>query len=165
MAILFRGIGNKAWWDKSHDDFPWLGKSELVADVLKSLGTVDGTLSMYQIENPETQVSRVIAALASGKDTIQHFDYLLVPIDVVMDRFQSDDTLGKTPDSTVNNWHLDIVNLTPYRVSQLSYILHHNRLRLFRMPKLEVKSALQTSKDNGFIEMSRVSKRIAKALA
>lgn len=164
MAFLLRGIGNKAWWDKSRDDFSWLGEDDLIADVLKSLSTVDGALSTYIIDDEKTTIDRVVAALASGRTKIENFDYMLVPADVVLTNFQSDNTTGKTPDSEVNGWHLDIVHLTPAKLFRLAYILRNHKESLSRMPKPNVKSALQTSKNRGFLDMEKVSDNVVKEL-
>lgn len=164
MAFLFRGIGNKAWWDKSRDDFPWLGENELISDVLKSLGTVDGSLSTYVIHDDKSNLDRVVAALASGRTKIENFDYLLVPLDAVRTNFVSDNTIGKTPDAKVNEWHLDIVHLTPAKLAHLSYIINNHKESLCRLLKPDVKSVLQTSKDNEFLDMSKVNAKLANAL-
>lgn len=165
MAFLLRGIGNKAWWDKSRDDFPWLGEDELIADVLKGLGTVGGALSTYVVNEDKTKVDRVVAALASGRTKIENFDYMLAPVDVVLKNFQSDNTNGETPDSEVNGWHMDIVHLTPAKLFQLAYILRNHKESLSRMPKSEVKSALQTSKDKGYLDMNKVSEKVKLELS
>ncbi len=165
MAFLLRGIGNKAWWDKSRDDFSWLGEDDLIADVLKSLSTVNGALSTYIIDEDKTKIDRVVAALASGRTKIENFDYMLVPIDVVLKNFRSDNTKGKTPDFKVNEWHLDIVHLTPAKLVQLAYILRNHKESLSRMLKPEVKSALQTGKDKGYLDMSKVSEKVKLELA
>ena len=164
MAFLLRGIGNKAWWDKSRDDFSWLGEDELIADVLKSLGTVDGALSTFIIDEEKTKIDRVVAALASGRSKIENFDYMLAPVDVVLKNFRSDNTKGKTPDSDVNAWHLDIVHLTPAKLIQLAYILRNHKEDLCRMPRPNVKSALQTSKNHGFLDMEKVSLSVKQEL-
>ena len=164
MAFLFRGIGNKAWWDKSRDDFSWLGEGELVADVLKSLSTVDGALSTYIVDEDKTKIDRVVAALASGRTKIENFDYMLVPTDVVLKNFLSDNSKGRTPDSGVNEWHLDSVHLTPAKLFQLAFIFRNHKEALCRMPRPDVKSALQTSTDKGFLDMQKVSKDVKQEL-
>ena len=164
MALLLRGIGNKAWWDKSRDDFSWFGEGELVADVLKKLSTVDGALSTYIVDDDKTKIDRVVAALASGRTKIENFDYMLVPTDVVLKNFLSDNSNGRTPDSGVNEWHLDIVHLTPAKLFQLAYIYRNHKESLCRMLKPAVKSALQTSKDNRYPDMNRVSEKVAREL-
>ena len=164
MAFLFRGIGNKAWWDKSRDDFSWLGEGELVADVLKSLSTVDGALSTYIVDEDKTKIDRVVAALPSGRTKIENFDYMLVPTDVVLKNFLSDNSKGRTPDSGVNEWHLDIVHLTPAKLFKLAYIFRNHKEALCRMPRPDVKSALQTSTDKGFLDMQKVSKNVKQKL-
>ncbi len=164
MAFLLRGIGNKAWWDKSRDDFSWLGEDDLIADILKSLGTVGGALSTYVVDEDKTKVDRVVAALASGRSKIENFDYMLVPVDVVLKSFRSDNTTGKTPDFEVNEWHLDIIHLTPAKLFQLAYILRDHKEALCRVPKPNVKSALQTSKNHGFLDMEKVSPSVKQEL-
>ena len=164
MAVLFRGIGNKAWWDKSRDDFPWLGDDELISDVLKSLATVNGTLSVYAIDDAEANIRRVVAALASRRHKIENFDYILVPANQVTGVFNSSITQGNTPDETVNEWHLDLVHLTSAKLHHLSHVFAKYKVSVRRMPKPGVKSALQFSKDNGFLDLSKVSEKVVKAL-
>ncbi len=164
MAFLLRGIGNKAWWDKSRDDFSWLGEDDLIADVLKSLGAVGGALSTYVVDEERTKIDRVVAALASRRGKIENFDYILAPVDVVLKNFRSDNTTGKTPDSEVNAWHLDIVHLTPAKLTQLAYIFRNHKEALCRMPRPSVKSALQTSKNHGFLDMEKVSPNVKQEL-
>ena len=76
----------------------------------------------------------------------------------------SDNTLGKTPDAKVNEWHLDIVHLTPAKLFHLSYILNNHKESLCRLLKPDVKSVLQTSKDNQFLDMNMVSTKVATEL-
>ena len=159
MSFIFRGIGNKAWWYKDRSDFPWLKEGKLVADVFKGLRTTHGALSMYAV-NEKTDVNRIIAALACTRDSIQEFDYVLVPANTIKENFELNKTKGKTPDDTVNEWHLDIIHLTPSKLSDLVYTFRDHQESMNRLLKKNVNSEVRKRIDNGSIDVGRINEKL-----
>ena len=161
MSFVFRGIGNKAWWYKDqHPDFPWLRKGELIADVFKGLSTTHGTLSIYAVDAEKTNINRIIAALACTRDNIQKFDYVLVPIETIEDKFELSKTKGKTADDTVNEWHLDILHLTSSKLTELAYIFRDHRESISRLSEKKVESAVRKRIDGGLIDVGRINEKL-----
>ena len=79
MSYIIRKV-HKPWWYKDRqDEFRWLEKGELLADILSvEMATEKGTLSTYSIDCV-TQLNRVVAALACSRDSLQNLDYVLFP--------------------------------------------------------------------------------------
>lgn len=141
MSFILRGIGKKALWFKEQSDFPWLPVGELVADVFKTIATGDGCLSTYAVDEEKSNLKRVIAALACTRDSVQRYDYVLVPRNIIEDSFELRESAGKTADEAVNQIHLDIVHLTPAKLSELAYIFRDQSIG--RLLKKEVDSEIR----------------------
>ena len=163
MSYIFRGIGNKTWWYKDRSDFPWLGEGELIADVFKGLNATNGSLSVYAV-NDEININRIIAALACTRNNIQNFDYVLVPASVIEENFELQETKGDTADDKVNEWHLDIIHLTPSKLTSLAYIFRDHRESMSRLPEKKVESAVLQGIDADFINRNRVNRSLQTKL-
>ncbi len=159
MAFLFREIRNKSLWDKS-DDLPWLPEGELVADVFKALGTSNGDLSTYAVDDDKSNVHRVVAAFACTRDNFQRVDYVLIPFDAVDGAFGLKKTPGATADAGVNDWHYDIIELTSQKLLNLAYLIQSFKQTMKRMPKKTVKIAVNVGIKRGNIDRNRVNRKL-----
>ncbi len=156
MKFLFREIRNKSWWDKSHEELPWLNKGELIADVFKSLGTHNGDLSTYVIEADKSNLNQVVAAYACTRESLQRVDYVLIPYEVVDNSFELKDTPGSTADDAVNSWHRDISELTPQKLLDLVYLINSHRDKMTRIPRKTVEKEVCKSRKLKNIDCEKV---------
>ena len=160
MTFLFREIENKSWWDKSQDDLTWLEEGQLVADVFKGLRTEKGTLSTYFIDAERSNESRVVAAFACTRESLQRVDYVLIPTDAVADIFKTKIIPGETADDEVNRWHRDIVDLTAQKLVELARLIDNHQDLMVRVPWKTVEKTVRNARNRRNIDCERVHPRL-----
>ena len=138
MKYIYRGIKNKNYFLKGTCDFEWLSEGDLIADVFLDLCTHNGKLSVFQIDENQSHLCRVIAAFSASRENVTDIDYILVPGKDLRDRFDVMNTLGQTPDDTVNDFHLDIVGLTPAKLLELVglFRFHKDTMKRYKKPRI-----------------------------
>ena len=78
-------------------------------------------LSVYLVADDQSNLNRVIAALAANQTSPSHFGYALVDLQILNNMgFKIDDQPGDTPDAVVNSWHRDIIELSATRLVLLA---------------------------------------------
>lgn len=164
MPLFFRELGNKSWWDKAHDEFGWLTKDEFIGDIFKSVKTTKGTLSIFEIDEDQNNLSRVVAALACKRSNLENFDYVLVPESDIQLHFDILQTPGKTADILVNELHRDIVQLTARKLLGLAIIFRDHMDAMTRLDKDEVKATILRSLHEESLREDDVSSSVKKKL-
>ena len=166
MSYILRGIGRKALWTKGgHPDFPWLHEDELLADVFNEIRTKDGKLSIYTVDANKTNLTRIIVALASGRESFQDYEYVVVPKREIEENFETDNITGETADDGVNKWHLDLVQLTPSKLTRLAYIFCAHRESMCKLPKKKVKSEIRKGIESGLIDQTLINPKLKAKLS
>ncbi len=160
MCYVFREIRNKSWWDKSHDELPWLKSGELVADVFKGLLTKKGSFSTYLIDEDKSNLNRVLAAYACTRDSIQRVDYVLIPLDIVVCAFRVICIPGDTADDLVNNWHCDVVELTSQRLEYFAQLVNDHRDLMVRLYPKQVEKIARQSYIQRNIDCERINPKL-----
>lgn len=165
MAYLLRKLDNKRHWDKSpHENEAWLNDDVARADALRNLRTTDNSLSMFRIDESEHQVERVLAALASTstKGHIDPVDYACIKeSEIINIGVKLHDVLGDTPDDFVNSLHVDLIELTSDKISELAKL----SIKLSTSKRLNVKKVKKLIKaniDSGNIDQAKVPEGILK---
>ena len=128
MPFLLRGnINTKFWSDaQAKQNLPWLPSGEIIADPILDFKISVGELSLWHIEDDQSNLDRVIAALAATRNHFDHYAYHLIDLTVLEDEgFEPKKTDGETPDNGVNQWHFDIIELTPKKVADLTLTFFH----------------------------------------
>ncbi len=159
MPHLLRVSNNKRRWDK-YPDVSWLAVNELQADALSDLKTDGGKLSVWQVEDDESNLQRLVAALAANRDKLDKVDYVLVD-QKILEYISANAkiVLGDSPDEEANRWHLDLTELSVTKVVNLSRAISEaNKVRRV-LPK-EVKAWVRTAIQSGWIDISNVNEKI-----
>ena len=164
MPLIFREIGNKSWWDKAHDEFCWLGDGELVGDVFKGVKTIKGTLSIYLLDDDQTNLARIVAALACKRRSLENFDFVLVPEIAIETEFEILRTTGTTADDLVNDLHRDLVKLTAGKLLKLVTIFGEHMSAMTRLYRDEVKDAILESLELESLRENDVNSGVKKHL-
>lgn len=157
MAYLLRKLDNKRHWDKScHEDEGWLSDGFNRADALKNLRTQNNSLSMYRFDDADSQIERVLAALASTKGSLEYVDYAFInESEIINIGVKLHDVPGDTPDSFVNTLHVDLVELTAEKVSEIAKLSIKssmtNRLNVKKVTKI-----IKENIDSGNIDKAKV---------
>ncbi|MHC5935486.1 hypothetical protein [Nostoc sp.] len=134
----------------------WLLPGEFQSDLLGDLATSGNKLSVYSVEHDCSNLERVIAALAANCDNIANFDYVLFEETILKDiGIKSEQTKGETPDETVNNCHLDLIELSAFRLVDLAkQILARGKVERFSLP--EVTNFLADSIQKGYLNKAKI---------
>ena len=153
MTLLFRKLDNRRHWDRQN----WLKASAAPADALNDLRTKQNLLSVFTIKNKEEGLTRVIGACALTRDHVAHFDFAIVS-HRILKRLTIDvsDSSGATPDPEVNEWHLDLVNLSGPKLASLAGKISREG-QIIRYTKEEVKKSIKKSLDSGHINSSKLN--------
>ena len=160
MTIICRKLSQKRHWDS----LPWLEPQETQADAIKCLMTSQNRLSVFVLDEPDDQTERVVAALAVTRDSLAHLDlavapeHVLVQCDIRRDRVQ-----GQTPDSGVNGWYEDLVELTVAKIARLaSAIRSEGEIRRYNLKKVGI--AIRQSLDAEYIGAEQINGKLIQSL-
>ena len=160
MAVVVRKLSQKRHWD----DRAWLDQGDTQADVVKCLYPADNKLSVYVLEHPPRQVERVVAALALTRDHLAHMDLALIPDSILEDcGIQRARKEGETPDPAVNQWHLDLVELSVARIARFAAAIKAHA-RIERLNSRKVAQAIGQSVTSNFIGREHLSLEMAQSL-
>ena len=159
MAFILRKLDQKA----SFYALDWLEDDDTQADALWSLRTKGNQLSVWLIDDNKSNLKRVIAALASGRDTLDKIDYALIDrrvlesLDIPVSKVD-----GLSPDAGANqHWHFDLTKLSG---KQLVALAVYMREGLVREPKSKVKTAVLESIHSGVVAKDALSNTLLDSL-
>lgn len=156
MPKILRKIKKTRWYGA--DKIDWLAEGEIQAEALADLQTQSNILSVWIVEDNESNLGRVVAALAAtcGSKTI--VDYVTIDQKRIEDiGLLMKQTNGDSPDRTANSeWHRDLLQLTVNGVAALVAELSANGERN-RMTWPKVKAEIQKSVDAGYISLNDIA--------
>ena len=160
MAMIFRKLSQKRHWDGTQ----WLEPHETQADAAKCLMTSENRLSIFVLDAPDDQTERVIAALAVTRDNMAHLALAIVLADILARcGIQRDSAQGQTPDSEVNDWHENLIELTVEKIARLAAaIKSEGKIMRYNMKKMGV--AIQQSLDANYIGTERINGSMVQSL-
>ncbi len=164
MPFVLRGIRQNRW-DDDLTRFPWLAPGEVPADPLGDLATTSCTLSVWLIDDDEENLGRVVTALATRRDSLANFDYILVDSRLLTDNgFKVAPAPGDTPDNTANeNWHLDIEELSATQLLNLLRVVWGN-FRFDFMPKKDLGNAIRDGISSEQLDRSKINAKLLEKL-
>ena len=126
MPVLLRQLRIKNCW-RTDEPLPWLGTGEVPADPLANFKTGNNTLSVFVVEGDRRRIERIAAAMAATATHLDDFEYVVFDQNVLQPvGIQIIKVEGDTVDSIVNDWHMDLVELSAAKVAELARILVPN---------------------------------------
>lgn len=143
MSFILRKIRKAKWYKNSN--VGWLKEGELQADALVDLKTDSNRLSVYYVEADESNLERIITALAATSDSPSNLDYALIDT-LILDQLgiQTLAIPGVTPDEKVNKWHIDLTELTAAALYNLAQQIHTNaKMNIRRKAEKDIKELLK----------------------
>ena len=160
MTSIFRKLNQKRHWD----GVQWLSAGDVQSEAIKCLRTLENELSVYVLEKPEVQMDRVVAALALTRDSVAHLDLAIVP-EALLDTCEIERvrTKANTPDSLVNEWHLDLVELTVCKIAIFASSIK-NKGKIQRYCESRVEMAIQQSLATDFIAVEKINEKMIQSL-
>lgn len=143
-------------WYKT-DKVPWLPECDLQADVLDDLRTKCNELSVYFIDDNESNLDRVIAALAANTNTASNIDFavfgqeILSEIDIKIKKSR-----GELSDDLVNACHNDLCELSAPKLLELAIIIKA-KARIDRKGPKQILNLVADSIIKGRIDRKRIN--------
>ena len=160
MALILRKLDSKA----SFYQPDWLRSDDAQADALSNLRTKGNQLSVWLIDDDRSNLDRVIAALAAGRDRVEKLDYAVIDrrvLDSLGIRAIKAD--GQSPDGGANQrWHQDLTLLSG---SQLVALAVRMRDGLSRRPKRKVRNLIVESIRSGFVARDSLKSTLLESVA
>ena len=161
MSRFLRIIRQGRWF--KYPEVSWLGPGEAPGDALKDLGTDQGVLSVYKADDDAERL-RVIAALAANRDDVDVLDFSWFDgSDFASSGITVMQQMGETPDTSVNLWHFDVVDLTATRVAHLADIVSTGVID--RVQKPCVKNLINKGLSSGYLDRGRMKQKLLQKLS
>jgi hypothetical protein len=152
VHLFLRKIRFNKWYPR--EEYPWLRDGELQADPIGDLATSRGNLSVWCMEDSESNLDRIITALAANCDSLAALDYILFS-DEILSRLgiEIERSEATTPDEGVNRWHRDLVRLSAQKLVKLATAIVDNmdNLEPKRVPKNHIRRLISEAVDSGRI--------------
>jgi hypothetical protein len=151
---ILRKIRTQKWASKG---YKWLGEGELQADALVDLATKGNELSIYLVNDDNSNLEQVVAAMAvANTQRIDNFDYALFD-DECLSRvgMKIKVTHGNTPDGEVNGLHRDLEELTVEKLIALADVIK-SKARRERVPEKRVRTLVANGIVSGQINLSKL---------
>jgi hypothetical protein len=109
-------------WD--HVELPWLPAGEIQADPIGDLRTKGNRLSVWHIEEDESNLSTVLVGLVANRAKIDKLEYGLFSEDLVAQvGLKMEETPGELQMQEANPWHRDLVELSGSSLVRLATAL------------------------------------------
>lgn len=152
----------KVTWGKWQTDEPWLPPGELPANALFDLRFPSNKLSVWSIEDGNTNLDRVIAALAvnKGKTSIDNVDYVLLEQMTIEELgIKMEKSRGATPDVSANDeWHFDLIELTVSKIVSIARCI--KELEIFRKREPQVKDLIRIGLIGNHFDLNLVDEKL-----
>lgn len=160
MSVIFRKLDRKRHWDNK----PWLEIDDVQADATKCFETDENKLSVFVLDKPDQQVERVVAALAANRDFLGALDLAIVPEKALeLCAIRRANIQGETPDSEVNEWHKDFIELSISKIACLATAIKREGQIKRYQPK-QVEKAIQRSLSANYINTDHINASLVTSL-
>lgn len=154
MAYLLRKIRKNRWYKT--DETSWLPDNELQADALDDLRTKANELSVYSVDDNESNLGRVIAALAANTDHPSIIDFAIFSQEILEEiGVRARSSRGELLDDQANEWHYDLYELSASRILELARVIKAKARIERKLPK-QVLELVADSMSLGRIDRSRM---------
>jgi hypothetical protein len=126
VAKLLVTVRKSRWYSGGLPSF--LEKNDIPADCLTDLRTQQNEMSAWRIEADNSNLHRVLTALAATRHDADHIEYILFEESIVPGLgIKITKTHGGTPDTHANRmWHYDLAELSGARLLALANGMFRN---------------------------------------
>ena len=126
--------------------------------------TSSNTLSVWLVEDNNSNLDEIIVALAVCGDTISNFDYTLINTNLLSStNIKVEVKEGLTPYSRANKWHRDLVELTTYKLFKLAEAVFEHSPRE-RVQEKKILTMVKDAVQNRYIDRANLKPGIIKKL-
>jgi hypothetical protein len=161
--VLLRKV-DKRRWDWSPGTIDWVPSGDIPAAPLADFNTsVDSKISVWYVESDKSNLERIIAGIAAGRQTADKFDYVLFPETVLSQAgVKAEDAQGQSKDKDANaKWHRDLVELSATKLIKLVALVGREG-GVGRSSEHEVIALIRKFVEAGFIERPRLHEALRK---
>lgn len=162
MAHIIRKIAGVRWtytYPEREEDFP--------ADPLGDLVTEKDTLSVFLVDDINTNLEDIELALAINRKFLKPLEYTVLKLEDLEEKgFSLDEEVGKTKIETANNAHRNIVKLTADKLVVLAKITLReivNKKSKYIAP-VKVKQMINKAIESGKIKKEDLDSKLADKL-
>lgn len=165
MPLALRFIRLDRWDTEALLAQSWVPEGDIVADVLRDVGTTNGTLSVWHIADDKSNLNRVLAAFGATRDKVANLDYLLIEQGLLqIAGVEMLVTAGTTVDPEANSqWHRELVHLSGHRLVELVHTML-TRGETCGIEHKTIADMMRVALQRGNLDGSKVKKGITKGL-
>ena len=157
--MICRKLSQKRNWD----DEPWLNSSEVKGDAIHCLLPKKNRLSVFKLED-ETQIERIVAALALTRDYLSLMDLAVISEESIKPlKIPTKIVSANTSDKEVNQWHIDLVELTVARISEIATLIRKEG-EFVRYSKRDVTKLISNSIQAQYIDLNKINSNLKESL-
>jgi hypothetical protein len=161
MAKLLRKVKQNRWFKT--DAQPLLDSGDVPSDPLGDLNTSQGTLSVYQVEDDNSNLERIARALALNSQSLDSVGYVLFDASLLEGTsIGIDVTDGSTMDPVVNKCHRDLTNLTGKKLVALTRLILSEGKSDTILKKRIIALVEEGLSSNELLDTARVAKLLKK---
>ncbi len=103
------------WLEEGDSDLD--GDDDVPADPVADFGTQKNQLSVWHVEDDQSNLEDVLTAIAAKAEFISHSDYSLIRREFLDEQgIAYRQSSGESPFEQANEWHYDIVNLSGLKI-------------------------------------------------
>lgn len=159
--MLLRTIRKSRWYQ-----LDWLPKGESPAETLQDFLTNENRLSLWSIDVDQSNLARVIAAIAATRDNPQVIDYVMFDTELAeATQIKLSLEPGNTPDEEANRrWHFNALEVSSSQVARLTEALFDLPDLRFRKTKNQVKQAVTSSVKAGFLREADLKPKVRESV-
>jgi hypothetical protein len=156
MPLLVK-LDNKRLWDKP----AWLPAGEVPAEAVQDFQVDQNELSVWYVEPDQSNLDRVLTALAANRDFADKIDYAIFEEAVVGNcGITIRQTPGQLPDEHANReWHRDLIELSGRKLVSLAESIGATSPQ--RKPPTAVKGLLAAGARQGHIRKELMRESLA----
>lgn len=161
MSSVLRIIRRTKWYRPD-----WIHNNEVPADPLTDFKTENNTLSVWLLIDEQSDLDRIISALACNRDDISNFDYLIFDSNIINKyKINKKQTTGTSIDEELNySSHFNLIELTTDQICSLTKEAFLNG-KNDRIPKKKVYKMILNSINNGIIDKESLPEKIRNKLS
>ncbi|MBW7990281.1 MAG: hypothetical protein FVQ84_09740 [Planctomycetes bacterium] len=162
MPILLHGTKFNKWLNRPD----WLREGEIPADPIFGFRIGSNTMSVWIVDDDSSRIKWLAVALSIKKNKLEDFEFVLLDSTIVDDiGIKATQTVGRCPDSELNQFHLDLVEISAQRLLQLTQIIlkkisEEQKVLVDRIPRKDVAQYIQEGISKGRINSEDVKIKV-----
>ena len=161
MPLLLRLVTRNLWLKEPIR--PWLEKGEIPADTLTNLRTKDNGLSVFVVMADRSNLEQIITAQVASRTKVDKYECLLFDQQILSTAsIDTEQTPGKTIDSVVNSWHLDLVGISGSQLLTLVTQILRSNYETDRRHEWQIRDLLKQAVHDGRVRRDDMPSKLQK---